>query len=148
MRTAPLAILILLTLLIGAGRADAGNVSLKRTINHWSLKIGTDAAAVALDAKQRHPHLMTADANRFRQDARRARAAITRQLVTTAAGKRARRLALAAFRRYSLAGLHWAASGRARVAHQRTQAVALATKGAQEAHAGNTLLVHAGRLLR
>lgn len=148
MRTAPLVILVLLALLIGVASADAGNVSLKRAINHWSLKIGSDAAAVALDARQRHPHRMRTDANRFRQDARRARAATAAQVASTAGGRRARRLALAAFRMYSLAGLHWAASGRARVARQRTQALALATIGASEARTGNALLVSAGKLLR
>lgn len=148
MRLAPLASVILLALLIGATTADANNTTLKTTINHWSLKIGTDANAVSFDAKQRHPHRMTVDANRFRTDALRARAATAAQHASTAKGTRARRLALSAFRRYSLAGRDWAASGRARVAHQRPEALALAAAGARNAHAGNALLLTAGKLLR
>ena len=148
MRLAFPAFVILMTLLIGATTAEANNATLKTTINHWSLKIGTDANAVALDAKQRHPHLMTVDAIRFHNDALRARAATAAQHATTAKGIHARRLALSAFHRYSLAGRDWAASGRARVAQHRPRALTLATAGARNARTGNALLVDAGKLLR
>ena len=141
-------VLVIVALLIGAATAGAGNATLKTTINHWSLKIGADARAVALDAKQRHPRRMTVDANRFRHDAQRARVAIAAQHASTAKGTHARRLALSAFQRYSLAGRDWAASGRARVAHNRTVALSFATAGAHNARTGNGLLVTAGKLLR
>lgn len=147
MRLAPLALLTL-ALLIGATTAGANNATLKTVINHWSLRIGADAGAVALDARLRHPHRMTADAIRFRRDALQARAATAAQHASTAGGRHARRLALAAFRKYSLAGRDWASSGRARVARQRPEALALATAGALNARRGNALLLGAGRLLR
>lgn len=148
MRGAALASATLLALLSGAASANASNTTLKATINDWSKKIGADAQAVALDARLRHPHRMTSDALHFRRDALRADAATLARHTSTAKGKRARRLALAAFHLYALAGSRWAASGRARIAGHRPQALALATAGAHDAQTGNILLVRAGKLLR
>jgi hypothetical protein len=134
-------------LLIGTATAGAGNTTLKATIDHWSSRLGTDAAAVSLAARQRHPRLMTVAANRFRLDALRGRVATAAQHASTANGTRARGLALSAFRQYALAGARWAASGRARVANRRSQAVALAAAAARNARTGNALLVRAGKLL-
>lgn len=140
--------MVLLMLFAVAGTAGATNATLRTTINSWSLKIGADARAVALDAKQRHPRRMTTDANRFHVDALRAHTATAGKHASTAKGTRARRLALAAFNAYALAGSRWAASGRARTAQQRASAVALASAGARYARQGNNLLVTAGKLLR
>lgn len=148
MRSAALASTALLALLAGTAAAGATNATLKSTIDVWSKKLGADAQAVALDARLRHPHRMTSDALRFRRDALRARAATRAQHASTAKGRRASRVALAAFHLYALAGSRWAACGRARIAARRPQALALATEGARDAKTGNTLLVRAGRLLR
>jgi hypothetical protein len=91
---------------------------------------------------------MASDATRFRRDALRARAAIAARRASTAKGTHARRLAMAAFSAYAVAGSRWAASGRARLAHHRVRAAALAAAGARYARRGNTLLVRAGKLLR
>lgn len=140
--------MLLLILLAVAGSAGATNATLRTTINNWSLKIGADARAVALDAKQRHPRRMTTDANRFRLDALRAHTATAAKHASTAKGTRARRLALSAFSAYALAGSRWAASGRARIAQQHANAIALASAGARYARQGNNLLITAGTLLR
>ncbi|MEN3342370.1 MAG: hypothetical protein V7644_1774 [Actinomycetota bacterium] len=146
-RAAPLFTMLLVVLALAA-TAGASNATLRTTINRWSLKVGADARAVAVDAQQHHPRRMTSDATRFRGDALRARAATAARHASTAKGADARRLALGAFSAYAVAGSRWAASGRARLAHHRARAAALATAGARYARRGNSLLVSAGKLLR
>jgi hypothetical protein len=90
---------------------------------------------------------MTADALRFRGDALRARTAISARRPSTANGRRAKLLALAAYTDYARAGALWAASGRARVAHHLVTAAADARAAAASARAGGRLLVTAGHLL-
>ncbi len=138
---------VALLLSLSAGAA-ASNATLRTTLSTWSKKVGADAHSVALAAQRRHPRRMSYSANRFHTDALHARAAVIGQKPSTAKGKRARRLALTAFADYALAGTKWAASGRARLAHQRAASIAYAKAGANYAHIGNKLLVAAGKLLR
>lgn len=91
---------------------------------------------------------MTADAIHFHKDALRAGTVIASRTPSTAKGRKARRLALGAFVHFARAGSEWAASGRARLHHHRADAIANAQAGARDAHAGNVLLVAAGKLLR
>lgn len=137
---------VALSLLLSGGAA-ASNVTLRTTVNVWSKKLGADAHSVALAAQRRHPRRMSTSGSRFRSDALRARAAVAAQKPSTAAGARARRLALTAFTDYARAGAKWAASGRARLAGQRAASVADAAAGARYARAGNRLLLAAGKLL-
>jgi hypothetical protein len=139
------AALLLLPLPASAGATDT---RLRTTLNTWSKRIGADAHSVAFAAQRRHPRRMTYSANRFHRDGLHARAAVAAQTPSTARGKQARRLALTAFADYALAGSKWAASGRARLAHQRAASIADANAGASYARTGNKLLVAAGKLLR
>ena len=91
---------------------------------------------------------MTSSANRFHRDALHARAAVAAQRTSTANGRKARKLALAAFADYATAGSKWAACGRARLAHKHAASIAAARAGARYARLGNALLVTAGKLLR
>jgi hypothetical protein len=146
---APLLLLAAVALLLAlSSGASANDATLRTTLNTWSKKIGADAHSVALAAQRRHPRRMTSSANRFHLGALHARAAITAQRPSTAKGRQARRLALTAFADYALAGSKWAASGRARLAHQRSTSIALAGAGARYARTGSTMLVTAGKLLR
>ncbi|RDI75942.1 hypothetical protein Gocc_0361 [Gaiella occulta] len=138
---------VALPLALAAG-AGASAATLRTTLNTWSKQISADGRSVALAARRRHPRRMTYSADRFHRDALRARSAIAAQEPTTAKGRRARRLALTAYTYYSLAGSMWAASGRARLAHQRAASITYAEDGARYAKTGNRLLVAAGRLLR
>ena len=81
----------------------------------WSHRIAVDAHGIALSATQRHPRRMMVRANRFRADALRARRAIAGQRPSSSRGRRARVLALAAFRDYMIVGREWALSGQARL---------------------------------
>ena len=130
-----------------AGSATASNATMRTTLNTWSKRIGADARSVALAARQRHPRRMTTNANRFHTDALHARLALSRQKPSTAKGKQARLLALRAFTDYALAGTKWAASGRARLTHQRTASITYANAGATYAHTADTLLIAASKLL-
>lgn len=136
-----------LTLAISASAA-ASNATLRTNLNTWSKRIGTDARAVALAAQSRQPRRMTSSAIRFHTDALHARVAVASQKPSTAKGAQARRLALTAFTDYGLAGTKWAASGRARLAHQRASSIADANAGATYARTGGKLLVAASKLLR
>jgi len=138
--------MIALALAVSAG-ATASNSTLQTTLNTWSKKIGADARSVALAARQRHPRQMTTDAKLFHADAQRGRLAISRQKPSTAAGRRARLLALTAFTDYALAGTKWAASGQSRLNHHRAASIAYANAGAAYAHAADTRLITASRLL-
>jgi hypothetical protein len=136
---------VLITL---AGSASASNATLRATLDTWSKRIGADARAVALAAQQRHPRRMTTSANRFHHDSILAHDAAAAQKPSTANGNRARRLALTAFNDYALAGSKWAASGRARLAHQTAAAIADAKTATNYANAGNKRLLTADALLR
>jgi hypothetical protein len=138
------AIALVLTVSVSAG---ASNATLRTTLNSWSKKIGVDAHSVALAAQQRHPRRMTSDASRFRKDALQARAAVVGQQPSTDIGSQARRLALAAFADYTLAGTKWASSGRARLAHKRAASITYANAGSNYARRGNKLLIAAGKML-
>ena len=91
---------------------------------------------------------MTESALRFRNDSLRAHTAIAAQRPSTARGHSAQRLALTAFTDYAVAGSRWAASGRARLQGQKTDASRYASAAATYAHTGERLLVSAGKLLR
>ena len=127
--------------------AHASDATLRVTLNSWSRTIAIDAHSVALAAKNRHPHRMIFSARRFRNDSLRARAAISHQHPSSTSGRRARKLALAAYTNYSHAGTGWAASGRARLAHHTTTAKHAADAAARAAHKGSTQLLTASKLL-
>lgn len=131
-----------------ATSAVAGNAALRASVDSWSNRIGVDAHSVALAAQRRHPRRMTSSAGRFRRDALAARAAIRQQHPSTAGGRNAKTLALAAFTAYAKAGALWASSGRARLAHHISAATTFARTAARYARAGNRMLLGAGRLLR
>ena len=139
----------MVTIVVGSSApAQASDATLRATLHRWSRTIAADAHAVALAAQQRHPRRMTSSAQRFHSDTLRAHAAITRQHPSSTTGLRARKLALAAYANYTRASAGWAATGRARLAHQRTVAKRAASAAATAARAGNRLLVAAGTLLR
>ena len=87
-------------------------------------------------------------ANHFRHDALRARRAVAAQRPSNARGRRAKRLALAAFSDYAVVGREWALVGRARLLHRRLLAIRHARIAKRFATKGNRLLVAARRLLR
>jgi len=130
-----------------ASSAVASDARLGVVVHTWSKTIAADARSVSLNARQRHPRLMTASAARFSRDSLRARAAIALQRPSSSKGRRAKGLALRAFGDYTLAGRRWAASGRARLRGHRRDATTLARTGATYATNGNRLLVAAGALL-
>jgi hypothetical protein len=133
-------------LLVASTSAAASDSTVRVAVNTWSKRIAVDARAVTADAKL--PRRLTADAIGFQRDALRARAVIARKTASTSRGRRARRLALAAFADFARAGREWAASGRARIHHQIASSIADARSGASAARAGNRLIVTAGTLLR
>ena len=133
--------------LVLASAAGASNGSLRTTLRNWSATIGVDAHSVALAAQNRHPRRMVASARRFRVDSLKARAAISRQRGSTAAGRQAKRLAVIAFADYAAAGSLWTASGQARLKGQKATASRYARSAAIRAKAGNRSLLKAGRLL-
>lgn len=140
--------LVLVLVLVAAASGSASDTTLRAALNGWSKKIGADARAITRDARLGLPSHMIVDAIRFRKGALQARAAVANQKPSTAKGSRARRLALAALSNFAAAGSDWAASGRARVDHQRASSIESAQAGTQHAHTGNLLLVAAGKLLR
>ena len=139
--------LILVPLLCPISSASASDASLRASVQTWSKAIAADARAVSSNASRRHPRLMTASAVRFVTDASRARASISRQFASTAKGRRAKGLALAAFTDYTAAGRFWAASGGARTRGQKALATALARRAALFAGNGNRYLLAAGKAL-
>ena len=128
--------------------STAGNASLKQTLAKWSHTIGLDARRVDLSARHRHPRRMTTRAQRFRRDTLRARRALAAQRPSTVKGGRARSLALAAFRAYTIVGQQWVLTGRARTQHRKALATSHARIAKRLARKGNRLLIAAGRLLR
>jgi hypothetical protein len=134
--------------LLVPGLARASDASFGRALGTWSHRIGVDARGIGLSAVNRHPRRLTARALHFHADALRARHALSSIAVSSACGRRAKRLALAAFRKYVLVGALWALAGRARVAHHLTAAATDARLAAAHAKRGNALLIAAGKLLR
>jgi len=90
---------------------------------------------------------MTRRAQHFRGDALRASRALASTPASSVAGRRAKRLALAAFRDYALVGREWTLSGEARLRGQKVSAVAHAHTAAVYARSGSRLLKAAGQLL-
>jgi hypothetical protein len=128
--------------------SSASNASLKRTLTTWSSRIAADARGIGLSAANRHPRRMMLRANHFRQDALSARRAVAAQHASTARGRRAQALALAAFRDYAIVGRQWSLTGQARLNHRRAVATRHAVIAKRYTAKGNRLLVAAGRLLR
>jgi hypothetical protein len=143
------AVLVALALALSVPAAlGASNLSYRATLNLWSNRIGTDAASVALAARQRHPRQMTSKAVAFHRDALRARTRLTAEKVSTSRLRRSRTAALKAFASYAQAGASWASSGRLRLEGKQTAAIAAAHTGAQYAATGSRLLITAARLAR
>jgi hypothetical protein len=90
---------------------------------------------------------MTRRARQFRLDALRARRAVAAVLPSSARGRRAKRLALVAFRDYAIVGREWALSGLARVRGLRSAALGHARIATRVARRANRLLLAAERLL-
>src|SRR5436305_1151432 len=88
-----------------------------------------------------------ARARHFRLDALRARKGLAAVQPSSARGRRAKRLALAAFYDYAIVGRQWALSGQARVRGLRVAAVGHARIAARYARRGSALLLAAKRLL-
>ncbi len=133
--------------LIVPGTADASDASLRSALGTWSHRIGLDARGIGLSAANRHPRRLTARALNFRADALRAGRALSSTSPSTARGRRAKKLALAAFHDYALVGRAWALAGRARLAHHRAAAAKDARLAAGYAKKGNGLLIAADKLL-
>ncbi len=148
-RKAPVVLGCLMALALMAPAAtQASDKTLKAAMGKWSRTIAVDAHGIGLAAARRHPRRMMYRAKRFGADAVRARRAIAAQRPSTAKGRRARRLALGAFRDYAVVGSQWAACGQARLRGRKTVAVQRARVAKRYATAGNRLLRSAGRLLR
>jgi hypothetical protein len=77
--------------------ASASDAALQTTLAQWSHRIALDAQGIGLSAARRHPRRMTRRARHFRLDALRARAALAAVRPSSASGRRAKSLALAAF---------------------------------------------------
>jgi hypothetical protein len=118
------------------------------TLAKWSHRIALDASGISLSASRRHPRRMTRRARHFRADALRAGRALASVPPSTIRGRRAKRLALAAFRDYAVVGREWALSGQARLRGRTRAAVEHAHTAARFARSGGRLLTTAGKLLR
>ncbi|HYT50672.1 MAG: hypothetical protein E6G23_07455 [Actinobacteria bacterium] len=127
--------------------ASAGDAALRTTLTQWSHRIALDAQGIGLSAARRHPRRMTRRARHFRLDALRARNALAAVRPSSARGRRAKKLALAAFYDYAIVGRQWALSGQARLRGLRAAAVGHARIAAQYARKGSALLLAAKRLL-
>jgi hypothetical protein len=134
-----------LTVPVGASASDK---SLKAALAKWSHQIQLDAQGVQLSATRHHPQRMSTKARRFRAAALQARRAVLAQKATTARGRRARTLALQAFRNYAEVGREWRLSGEARARRDLSVAAKHARLASDLAKKGNSLLVGAARLLR
>ena len=135
---------IALSLPAAAGANDAG---LRATLALWSHRIALDAQGISLSAARRHPRRMTRRARHFRLDALHARTALAAVRPSSDRGRRAKRLALAAFYDYAIVGRQWTLSGLARVRGLRAAAVGHARIATRYARRGSALLVSAKRLL-
>jgi len=138
-------IALALLLPVAAGASDA---TLRVALANWSHRIALDASGISLSASSRHPRRMARRARHFRADALRAERALAAVPPSTIRGRRAKRLALAAFRDYAVAGREWAISGQARLQGPTLEAVAHAHTAARFARSGSRLLIAAGKLLR
>lgn len=127
---------------------NASDATLRATLSQWSHRIALDAHGIGLSAARRHPRRMIRRARHFRLEALRARHALAAVQPSSARGRRAKRLALAAFSDYAIVGRQWALSGRARLRGLRAAAVGHARLAARYARAGSRLLLAAGKLLR
>src|SRR5919201_1254789 len=125
---------------------NASDATLRATLANWSHRIALDAHGIGLSAALRHPRRMTRRARHFRVDALRARRAIAAVHPSSARGRRAKRLALAAFSGYAIVGREWTLSGQARVHGLRAAAIAHARRAERYARAGSRLLRAAGSL--
>jgi hypothetical protein len=128
--------------------AAASDATLRTTLARWSHQIALDARGIGLSASRRHPRRMTRRAQHFRADALRAVRALVAVRPSSTAGRRAKRLAIAAFRDYAIVGRQWALSGLARLIGRRQAAVGHARLAERYARIGSRLLIAAGRLLR
>ncbi len=142
-----LSCLMALALLLPAA-AGASDATLRVTLANWSQRIALDASGISLSASRRHPRRMARRARHFRADALRVERALASVPPSTIRGRRAKRLALAAFRDYAVVGREWALSGQARVHGQTLAAVAHAHTAAHFARSGSRRLIAAGKLLR
>jgi hypothetical protein len=127
--------------------ANASDAALRTTLAKWSHQIALDAQGIGLSAARRHPRRMIRRALHFRLDALRARKALAAVQPSSARGRRAKKLALAAFYDYAIVGRQWALSGQARVRGLRAAAVGHARIAARYARKGSSLLLAAKRLL-
>ena len=127
--------------------ASASDAALRSTLALWSHRIALDAQGIGLSAARRHPRRMIRRARHFRLDALHARKALAAVQPSSARGRRAKRLALAAFYDYAIVGRQWALSGQARVRGLRAAAAGHARIAARYARKGSALLVAAKRLL-
>jgi hypothetical protein len=138
---------LVLALAVPAG-ASASDKSLKTTLTKWSLQVEGKARGISLSATRRHPARMATKARSFRLTAVRAQHALALQKPTTARGRRAKALALAAFRNYAVVGRDWALSGDARLKGNVSAAADYARRAAGLAKKGNSQLTGAAKLLR
>jgi hypothetical protein len=120
---------------------------LRLTLSTWSHRIALDARGINLSASRQHPRRMARRARHFRADALRARRALAPVPPSSIRGRRAKRLALAAFRDYAMVGREWALSGEARLRGRKVAAVTHARAAARFAKSGSRLLIAAGKLL-
>jgi hypothetical protein len=127
--------------------ASANDAGLRATLALWSHRIALDAQGVSLSAARRHPRRMTRRARHFRLDALRARSALAAVRPSSDRGRRAKRLAVAAFSDYAIVGRQWTLSGLARVRGLRAAAVGHARIAARYARRGSALLVSSKRVL-
>ncbi len=141
-----LSVLSAVTLSVPAA-ATASDATLRASVAKWSQRIALDAHGIGLSASRRHPRRMTRKAQRFRGDALRARRALSAVQPSSARGRRAKQLALAAFRDYTLVGRQWTLSGEARLRGRRLAAVGHARAAQRLARKANRLLVASGKLL-
>src|SRR5215510_633095 len=127
--------------------ASASDAALRATMAQWSHRIALDAQGISLSAARRHPRRMTRRARHFRLDALRARAALAAIHPSSAHGRRAKSLALAAFYDYAIVGRQWTLSGLARVRGLRAAALGHARIAARYARRGSALLLAAKKRL-
>jgi hypothetical protein len=127
--------------------APASNATLKAALGRWSDRITADAQGIGLSASRRHPRRMMHRAQHFRADALLAVRALAPVHPSTARGRRAKRMALTAFRDYAIVGRQWALSGQARLQGRKAVAVAHARVAAKYAARGSRLLRTAGKLV-
>jgi hypothetical protein len=129
---------------VGALASDA---TLKAALGLWSARLAADAHGIGLSASARHPRRMMHRAQHFRADALSAVRALAPVHPSTARGRRAKGLAIAAFRDYAVVGRQWVLSGQARLRGLKAVAVAHARVAAVYASRGSRLLRTAGKLV-